>query len=238
MKTEDILYEGKAKIIYKAKDSKTVLQYFKDDTTAFNKQKFEIIAGKGEINCQISGLILNYLAKNGIKTHLIKQIDNRTQECQKLQIIPLEVIVRNIAAGSFAKNYGIETGKILAKPSVEFSYKKDELHDPLISPLHIEALEIATKNELDIITETALKINILLQELFAKINFTLVDFKIEFGKNANSEILLADEISPDSCRLWDKDGKSFDKDVFRKGTGNIVEKYAIILQNLSSFLLI
>ncbi len=218
------LYEGKAKILFE-KDGK-IVQFFKDDTTAFNNQKFAINNGKGILNNTISSFFMEKLQENGIKTHFIKKIDDHHQLVEPVQIIPLEVIVRNISAGSFCKKFGIEKGTILAHPLVEFSLKNDALGDPLIPDDHIITLQIATREEISHLKKQALKINTILQKLFNEIGILLVDFKIEFGKNSSGEIILADEISPDSCRLWDaKTKESFDKDLFREDKGDLITGY-------------
>ncbi len=220
------LYEGKAKILYEAENNEQIIQYFKDDTTAFNNQKFAINQGKGELNNIISSYFMECLHNVGIKTHFIKKIDERNQLVQKVQIIPLEVIVRNISAGSFCKKFDVERGLVLEKPLVEFSLKRDDLGDPLIPEDHISVLKIASLNEIQHLKAQALGINKVLQDEFKKIGIILVDFKIEFGKNSSGEIILADEISPDSCRLWDSQTKeSFDKDLFREDKGDLVAGY-------------
>lgn len=227
------IYEGKAKIIYSTNNPDLIIQYFKDDTTAFNKKKFEIIGGKGAVNNQISELIMRELEKNGIKTHFVSRVNEREQVCKKINIIPLEVIVRNVAAGSFAKNYDIAKGTKLSNPTVEFCYKRDDLNDPLLNTSHIEALNIAPRSEVERIEEIALQINQILQNIFLKIQITLVDFKIEFGYDSSGNLLLADEISPDSCRLWDvATGENFDKDIFRNNTGNMMDGYTTIHNRL------
>jgi len=227
------IYEGKAKILYQTENPKELVQYFKDDTTAFNNQKFALKEGKGVLNNAISTHFMQVLSESGIKTHFIKKIDERNQLVQKVQIIPLEVIVRNIAAGSFSKKFGVERGTILSKPLVEFSYKRDDLGDPLIPESHVDALGIATFENLKEITEHSRKINIILQKEFKKTGLILVDFKIEFGINSKNEIILADEISPDSCRLWNEnDGTSLDKDLFREEKGDIIEAYKEVAKRL------
>lgn len=229
------LYEGKAKILYEGTNPHEIIQYFKDDTTAFNNAKFAINHNKGVLNNIASSFFMNILEKGGIKTHFIKKIDDRKQLVTKVQIIPLEVIVRNIAAGSFSKKFGIERGKVLESPLVEFSLKDDKLGDPLIPESHIILLKITNKQELDHITIQALRINQILQSIFSSVDITLVDFKIEFGKSSQGNIILADEISPDSCRLWDsKSGQSLDKDLFREDKGNIIDGYTEVLKRLGA----
>ena len=231
-----MLYEGKAKILYNTEESDLLIQYFKDDTTAFNKQKFEIIANKGVLNNEISSIIMQKL-QNIVPTHFISRLNDREQLVKKATIIPLEVVVRNITAGSFAKSFGLETGKVLKSPLVEFFYKKDELNDPAISPNQIVCLEILNHSQIQILEDYAKKINAVLIEIFKEAGLNLVDFKVEFGFNSKGEIILADEISPDSCRLWDiETGKSFDKDVFRKSLGDITTYYAEVLNRLQKTL--
>ena len=228
----EMLYEGKAKILYNTQDPEILIQYFKDDTTAFNKIKFEIIEGKGVLNNEISTIIMGKLA-GIVPTHFIEKLNEREQVVRKVSIIPLEVVVRNVAAGSFAKNFGVEAGLELPEPSVEFFLKKDELNDPAISPNQIVVLRLLNREQIAKLEEYALKINSFLKDFFAKTGFILVDFKVEFGFNSKGEIILADEISPDSCRLWDfETKKSYDKDVFRKGLGNIVEFYTEVLNRI------
>lgn len=227
------LYEGKAKILYSTENTNEIIQYFKDDTTAFNNQKFAISQEKGVLNNTISSYFMKKLHENSIGTHFIKQIDERNQLVKKVQIIPLEVIVRNISAGSFCKKFGIERGITLEAPLVEFSLKKDELGDPLIPDDHIIALKIASREEIHTLKIQALAINNILQKEFQNIGIILVDFKIEFGKDANGTIILADEISPDSCRLWDSTTKeSFDKDLFRENKGDLITGYKEIAKRL------
>lgn len=228
----EMIYEGKAKTLFKTDDNDLLIQYFKDDATAFNKVKFDVISTKGIINNEISSIIMEKLA-GIVPTHFVLKLNEREQLVKKVSIIPLEVVVRNIVAGSFAKNFGIEAGKILPSPSVEFFYKKDELNDPMISPNQVIVLEILNKEQIAIIEDYALKVNAFLKPFFKKIGFDLVDFKIEFGFNSKGEIILADEISPDSCRIWDeKTGKSFDKDIFRKDLGNLIDGYTIVLERM------
>ena len=226
------IYEGKAKVLYTTENSQEIIQYFKDDTTAFNNEKFAIKQGKGVLNNLISAHFMEIMHAHGIKTHFIKKIDERNQLVKKVTIIPLEVIVRNIAAGSFSKKFGITRGEILSRPLVEFSYKKDELGDPLIPNDHITLLGIASDEEIELIKREAIKINGILTNEFKKCGLGLVDFKIEFGKDANGQILLADEISPDSCRLWKEDGESLDKDLFREDKGDIVQAYTEVATKL------
>lgn len=228
------IYEGKAKVLYSTNDANFLIQYFKDDATAFNNLKKDVILGKGILNNAISDFIMKELAKNNIPTHYVKQLNEREQLIKKVEIVPLEVIIRNISAGSMAKRLGLEEGIQLLAPSFEISYKKDELGDPLINDDHaINVLQVVTKTQLDEIKNYALKINSILQKIFADIGIKLVDFKIEFGLDAQNKILLADEISPDSCRLWDaKTLEKLDKDRFRRDLGGLVEAYSEVAKRL------
>jgi len=225
------LYEGKAKIVYE-KNPQEVIIHFKDDATAGNGAKKATITGKGVLNNQISTILFTYLAENGIPTHLIEQVDERDILCKRVDVIPLEVIVRNIAAGSIVRRLGITKGEVFTTPTVEFSYKKDALGDPLLNDDHAIALNIATQQELNYIKQEALKINELLMKKFNQIEMTLVDFKLEFGKTSDGAICLVDEISPDNCRLWDSHQVSFDKDLFREETGDLIVGYETIYQLL------
>jgi len=230
----ELLYEGKAKKIYKTDNPEEVICEFKDSLTAFNGIKASEEKGKGELNCQITALIFEALEKNGIPTHLIKKIDNNKLLVKKVDIIPIEVVVRNIAAGSLSKRIGLKEGEKLPFTIVEFYYKNDNLNDPLINDDHAMILNLVnSRNELDILRDYGKKINNFLSEFFDKIGLILVDFKVEFGKDKNGNIILADEITPDSCRLWDKKtGKKMDKDLFRFDLGNIKEAYTEILNRL------
>ena len=228
------IYEGKAKILYATANEGELIQYFKDDATAFNNLKKDIIAGKGVLNNLICEFIMLELAKNNIPTHFIKRLSEREQLVKKVKIIPLEVIIRNIAAGSMAKRLGIEEGLVLDEAVFEISYKDDALADPLINSDHaIKVLKVVDRKQFDLIKNYALKINQILKNLFDGINIKLVDFKIEFGIDKNGEIILADEISPDSCRLWDKTtNNKMDKDRFRRDLGGLVEAYQEIANRL------
>ena len=228
-----LLYEGKAKQLFECENKDEIYVHYKNSATAFNGVKKEEFEHKGIFNNTITSLIFEYLEKEGVETHFIKKINETDHLCKHVTIIPLEVIVRNIVAGSMAKKYGIEEGKKLAKPVFELSYKNDDLNDPLINDDHAVALEIVTEEELANIREQALKINSLLQKLYLKANLVLVDFKIEFGKDKNGKIILADEISPDTCRLWDKDtNEKLDKDRFRRDLGSVMEAYEEVLRRL------
>jgi phosphoribosylaminoimidazole-succinocarboxamide synthase len=229
-----LLYEGKAKRIYKAQNPDEVICEFKDSLTAFNGVKSANESGKGELNCAITTLIFEALKKEGIPTHLIKKIDNTKLLVKKVDIIPIEVVVRNIAAGSLSKRLGLKEGERLPFTIIEFYYKNDALNDPLINDDHAMILNlVSNRNELDILREYGRKINEFLTKFFDKIGLILVDFKVEFGKSKDGNIILADEITPDSCRLWDKKtGKKMDKDLFRFDLGNIKEAYSEILKRL------
>jgi len=232
------IYEGKAKIIYETNDKDLVIQHFKDDATAFNALKKANIEGKGVLNNRISEYLLNSLSQCGIQTHLLKRLNMREQLIKKAEIVPIEFIVRNIATGSLSKRLGISEGTVLDKPLLEYYLKNDELGDPIITKEHIYAFEWATKKEIEIIDKMSLRINDLLQGVFRGIGIKLVDFKIEYGRVWNSnkeinEIILADEISPDTCRLWDiKTEKKLDKDRFRKDLGNVIEAYQEVARRL------
>jgi len=227
-----LLIEGKAKKIYQTKDKNILIQYFKDDATAFNNKKKQVFKDKGILNNAISSIIFEYLKKNKIKTHFIKKISDREQLIKKVNIIPLEVVVRNYSAGSFSKRFAIKKGTKIKKPLLEFYYKSDDLNDPIMNDDHIFYMNIVNFKELKRIKFLALKINVLLSSFFDKTSILLVDFKLEFGKY-NNKILLADEISPDSCRLWDKKSKtSFDKDLFRENKGDLIKAYKKILKGL------
>ena len=230
------LYEGKAKILYEGPEKGTAIQHFKDDATAYNNQKKATVEGKGVLNNRISEHILNNLNQIGIKTHLMKRLNMREQLVRLVEIIPLEFIVRNIATGSLTKRLGIADGTILSKPLIEYSYKNDELGDPLIAREHILEFKWASQKELDMINDYCLRINDFMQGMFRGVGIKLVDFKLEFGRatiDGKTEILLADEISPDTCRLWDViSEKKLDKDRFRKDLGNIIQAYQEVARRL------
>lgn len=233
MEKREMLYEGKAKKVYASDDDKKVIIYYKDDATAFNGAKKGQIADKGIMNNTITSAIFELLEKKGVPTHFISKIGDREQICKKVQIVPLEVIVRNTAAGSMSKRLGIPEGTELKTTVYEFSYKSDALNDPLINDYHALALGLCTREELDKIYAMTKKINEVLIEFFAHQGVKLVDFKIEFGRY-DGEIILADEISPDTCRLWDmKTGEKLDKDRFRRDLGNVEEAYKEILKRIS-----
>ena len=232
------IYEGKAKIIYDTNEKDLVIQHFKDDATAFNALKKANIEGKGVLNNRISEYLLNSLEQCGIKTHLIKRLNMREQLIKKAEIIPIEFIVRNIATGSLSKRLGISEGTILQKPLLEYYFKNDDLGDPIISKEHIYSFEWASESEIKNIDNISLRINDILQGVFRGVGIKLVDFKVEYGKVWNkskeiNEILLVDEISPDTCRLWDmKTEKKLDKDRFRKDLGNVIEAYQDVARRL------
>ncbi len=230
------LYEGKAKILYETKEKGLAIQHFKDDATAFNNQKKANVEGKGVLNNRISEHILQNLNQSGIKTHLIKRLNMREQLVKLVEIIPIEVIIRNIATGSLTRRLGIADGTILEKPLLEFSYKNDELGDPLVAKEHILAFNWATKDELDTIQEMTFRINDFMSGMFRGVGIKLVDFKLEFGRlweKDKKEVILADEISPDTCRLWDvKSERKLDKDRFRKDLGNIIQAYQEVARRL------
>ncbi|HFI0030858.1 TPA: phosphoribosylaminoimidazolesuccinocarboxamide synthase [Streptococcus suis] len=231
MKT-DLLYSGKAKDIYATADSDQIVAVYKDQATAFNGGKKEQITGKGRLNNLISSLIFEKLNEAGVKTHFIKRLSDTEQLNKKVEIIPLEVVLRNVTAGSFSKRFGVEEGIVLPTPIVEFYYKKDELDDPFINDEHIAFLELASQDQIAYIKEETRRINGFLKDLFAQIGLTLVDFKLEFGVDSSGQILLADEFSPDNCRLWDADGNHLDKDVFRRSLGELTEVYEVVLAKL------
>ena len=229
------LYEGKAKILYEGPEKGTAIQHFKDDATAYNNLKKSTVEGKGVLNNRISEHILNNLNQVGIKTHLIKRLNMREQLVRLVEIIPIEFIIRNIATGSLTKRLGIEDGTLLNRPLIEYCLKNDELGDPLISREHILTFDWLNIMELDWITEECRRINDFLQGMFRGVGIKLVDFKVEFGRSLqDNNIILADEISPDTCRLWDSSTeKKLDKDIFRKDLGNLIEGYQEVARRLN-----
>lgn len=232
-----MIYEGKAKILYEGPEAGTVIQYFKDDATAFNGEKHDVIAGKGVLNNRISAHLMTKLEAIGIPTHFIRSINMREQLVRSVEIIPIELVVRNIAAGSLCKRLGLKEGEILRKPLIEFYYKKDELGDPLIGEDHIVTFGWADMYELEEMVAMAWRVNDYLNGLFSGIGLKLVDFKLEFGRiwgeHGELYIILADEISPDNCRLWDVEtGEKMDKDRFRQDLGDLVEGYQTIAERL------
>ena len=237
MKKGKKLYEGKAKIIYAAPEKGTAIQHFKDHATAFNNQKKSIIEGKGILNNRISEHILSSLNQIGVETHLIKRINMREQLIKLVEIIPIEFVIRNIATGSITKRLGIEDGSVLEKPLIEFCYKNDDLNDPLVAREHILAFGWADAIELDLIIKQCFRINDFMLGMFKAVGIKLIDFKLEFGRlnlNGRKKIILADEISPDTCRLWDATSdKKLDKDRFRKDLGNLLEAYQEVARRLN-----
>ncbi|MDB9915469.1 phosphoribosylaminoimidazolesuccinocarboxamide synthase [Alphaproteobacteria bacterium] len=237
MPKKKMIYEGKAKIIYEGPDPDTIIQYFKDDATANNAEKHAIINGKGVLNNSISDYLMKKINEIGIPTHYIKKLNMREQLVRKVEIIPVEFVVRNIAAGSLVKRLGLKEGQVILRPLVEHYYKKDELGDPFINEDHIINFEWATRDELDEMNEYGLRINDFLRGLFLGVGLKLVDFKLEFGRyfseDGNSILLLADEISPDNCRLWDlKTNNKMDKDLFRQDIGGLKEAYQEVAKRL------
>lgn len=229
-----MIYEGKAKKVYATDDAELYIVSYKDDATAFNGLKKGTISGKGVINNRMSNLLMQMLEKSGVPTHYVEELNERETLVKKVSIVPIEVIIRNISAGSFAKRYGVEEGIVFDSPTIEFSYKNDDLGDPLFNSYHALALKVATKEEIETIKELAFKINDLLKDYFKKLNIDLVDFKLEFGRLSDGTIVLADEISPDTCRLWDSDThEKLDKDRFRRDMGGVEEAYQEIMHRLT-----
>ena len=227
------LYEGKAKKVYATADENLYIVSYKDDATAFNGLKKGTIAGKGVINNRMSNLLMQMLEQEGVPTHFVKELSDRETLVKKVSIVPLEVIIRNISAGSFAKRYGVAEGIVFDAPTIEFSYKNDDLGDPLLNRYHALALKLATPEEIDTIERYAFKVNEVLKAYFLKLNITLVDFKLEFGRLPDGTIVLADEISPDTCRFWDKDtGEKLDKDRFRRDLGGVEDAYNEVMRRL------
>ncbi len=232
MKKLGKLYEGKAKVLYETDDPNLLVQYFKDDATAFNAGKKGVIGDKGVVNNKVSERIFKYLSENGVKSHFVERLDDREMLVKRLEIIQVEVIVRNVAAGSIARRMGVEEGTELKDTIVEFCYKSDELGDPFINEYVIRAFGLASDDEVRVMTETALKVNELLTRFFDERGIVLVDFKLEFGRH-NGEVLLGDEITPDGCRLWEKGTlEKLDKDRFRRDLGKIEEAYAEVLRKV------
>lgn len=228
-----LLYEGKAKKIFETDNTEVLLVSYKDDATAFNGVKKGTIEGKGLINNKVTNYMMQLLEKSQIPTHYIEEISDRETLVKKVSIIPLEVIIRNVSAGSFAKNYGVEEGIIFDEPTIEFSYKNDKLGDPLINSYHAIALKLATKEEIETIKKYAFKINEEMKKFFISINVKLIDFKLEFGKLKDGAIVLADEISPDTCRFWDAaTNEKLDKDRFRRDLGNVEGAYKEMMKRI------
>ncbi|MCF6139135.1 phosphoribosylaminoimidazolesuccinocarboxamide synthase [Pseudalkalibacillus berkeleyi] len=234
MEKQALLYEGKAKRVYETNDEKIVWIEYKDEATAFNGEKKTTIAGKGKLNNEISALLFEKLREKGIESHFVKKLSETEQLVKNVQIIPLEVVVRNIAAGSLAKRLGMEEGEVLPETIVEFYYKNDDLGDPLLTRDHIRILGLVEETELALLREKGLAVNDVLVPYFKNLNIDLVDFKLEFGIGADGEVMLADEISPDTCRLWDAEtGEKLDKDVFRRDLGSLTETYSKLLERLT-----
>ncbi|MBO7376142.1 MAG: phosphoribosylaminoimidazolesuccinocarboxamide synthase [Clostridia bacterium] len=227
------IYEGKAKKLFETDDPGLVIVSYKDDATAFNGQKKGTIEAKGEINNRMSNLLMKMLEEKGIRTHFVRELNSRETLVKRVSIIPLEVIVRNISAGSFSSRFGVEEGIVFDSPTIEFSYKNDALGDPLINSYHVAALKLATAEEIAAVKDTAFRVNSEMKSFWAERGVTLVDFKLEFGRLADGTVVLADEISPDTCRLWDSaTKKKLDKDRFRRDLGGVAEAYREIMSRL------
>jgi len=233
MEKKEMLYEGKAKQVFATDDPEVLLVHYKDDATAFNGLKKGTITGKGAINNRVTNFMMQLLEKEGVPTHFVEELSDRETLVKKVQIVPLEVIIRNISAGSFAKHYGVEEGIVFDEPTIEFSYKNDELGDPLINEYHALALKLATKEEIETIKKLAFKTNEVMKAFFKARKVDLVDFKLEFGRLSDNTIVLADEISPDTCRFWDSDShEKLDKDRFRRDLGNVEDAYEEMLKRI------
>ena len=233
MKKLEQMYEGKAKKVFRTDDPERFIVEYKDDATAFNGEKKGTILGKGAINNRMTNMLMQMLEKQGVPTHFVEELSERETVVKKVTIVPLEVIVRNISAGSFAQRYGVEEGIVFDEPTIEFSYKNDDLGDPLMNQYHALALKLATKEEIDTIKSMALKVNAVLKEFFLGVGIKLVDFKLEFGRTTDGTVILADEISPDTCRLWDKEtNEKLDKDRFRRDMGNVEGAYQEVMRRL------
>ena len=227
------LYEGKAKKVFATDDENLVIVSYKDDATAFNGLKKGQIEGKGAINNKMSNMLMQMLEKHGVKTHFVEELNDRDTVVKKVSIVPLEVIIRNVSAGSFAKRYGVEEGIAFDEPTIEFSYKNDDLGDPLINAYHAIALKLATKEEIEAIKTMAFKVNEVMKEYFKKIGVDLIDFKLEFGRLSDGTIVLADEISPDTCRFWDSEThEKLDKDRFRRDLGGVEDAYKEMMKRV------
>lgn len=227
------LYEGKAKKVYATADENLCVVAYKDDATAFNGLKKGTIVGKGVVNNRMSNLLMQLLEKQGVPTHFVEELSDRETLVKKVKIVPLEVIIRNVSAGSFAKHYGVEEGIVFDEPTIEFSYKNDELGDPLLNSYHALALKLATKKEIETIKSMAFKVNEVLSAYFKTLGIRLIDFKLEFGRLPDGTIVLADEISPDTCRLWDiNTNEKLDKDRFRRDMGGVEDAYKEVFKRL------
>lgn len=233
MEKKELLYEGKAKRVFTTDDPNVLMVDYKDDATAFNGLKKGSISGKGAINNRVTNFMMMLLEKEGVPTHFVEELSERQTLVKKVSIVPLEVIIRNISAGSFAKRYGVKEGIVFSEPTIEFSYKNDDLGDPLINSYHALALNLATKEEIETIKEMAFKVNEVMKAFFKKINVDLVDFKLEFGRLDDGSIVLADEISPDTCRFWDsRTHEKLDKDRFRRDMGNVEGAYQEMMKRI------
>ncbi len=233
MEKKNQLYEGKAKKVFATEDPELLIVSYKDDATAFNGLKKGTIAGKGVINNRMSNFLMKKLEKEGVPTHFVEELNDRETLVKKVSIVPLEVIIRNISAGSFAKHYGVEEGIAFDEPTIEFSYKNDALGDPLLNEYHALALKLATKEEIETIKSMAFKVDEVLKAYFKTLGIDLVDFKLEFGRLSDGTIVLADEISPDTCRLWDdKTHEKLDKDRFRRDLGGVEDAYQEVMRRL------
>lgn len=233
MEKKEMLYEGKAKRVFATDDPQILLVDYKDDATAFNGLKKGTISGKGAINNRVTNYMMQLLEKEGVPTHFVQELSDRQTLVKKVTIVPLEVIIRNISAGSFAKRYGVEEGIPFTEPTIEFSYKNDDLGDPLINSYHALALGLATREEIETIKTLAFKVNAVMKDFFKAINVDLVDFKLEFGRLADGTIVLADEISPDTCRFWDsRTHEKLDKDRFRRDLGNVEDAYQEMMKRI------
>ena len=229
------LYEGKAKKVYATANADLCIVSYKDDATAFNGAKKGTIVGKGVVNNRMSNMMMQLLEKHGVRTHFVEELSDRDTLVKKVSIVPLEVIIRNVSAGSFAKRYGVEEGIVFEQPTIEFSYKCDALDDPLINDYHALALKLATAEEIETIKKYAFKVNEVLKEYFLKLGVRLIDFKLEFGKLSDGSIVLADEISPDTCRFWDAEtGEKLDKDRFRRDMGGVEDAYREIFKRVTT----
>ena len=233
MEQGKLIYEGKAKKVYETDDPELLIVSYKDDATAFNGLKKGTISGKGVINNRMSNILMKLLEKEGVPTHYVRELNDRETLVKRVSIVPLEVIIRNVSAGSFSKRYGVEEGIVFESPTIEFSYKNDDLGDPLIGEYHITALKLATEEEIELIKKYSFKINEVLRRFWQTKGIILVDFKLEFGKTSDGTIILADEISPDTCRLWDSQTKKkLDKDRFRRDLGNVEDAYKEVMDRL------
>lgn len=233
MEKKEMLYEGKAKRVYATEDPEVLLVSYKDDATAFNGLKKGTISGKGAINNRVTNYMMSILEEHGVATHLVKELSERETLVKRVTIVPLEVIIRNISAGSFAKRFGVEEGIVFDEPTIEFSYKNDDLGDPLMNAYHAIALKAATREEIETIKAMAFKVNEVMKDFFKKIGVDLVDFKLEFGRLSDGTIVLADEISPDTCRFWDSEThEKLDKDRFRRDLGNVEGAYQEMMKRI------